>query len=155
MRIAGLSALLLITACARQPDVAAGRFEVRLEGAVAETFSGTARFCPGGIGGTVSLLSDDGRFGLQLHAMQLAAGRALIVDVRDFDPEQPRSVGVDLFIPGGEPYAAGGTLRITAADPASVRGSFRISTRDTTEPASASAPSVAGSFYARRANDCG
>lgn len=147
--------LLLFATCARQPDVHAGRFQVRMEGAAAETFSGTARFCPGGRGGTVSLLSDDQRFGLVLHGMQFAAGRPLVIDVQEFDPEQQRTVAVDLFVPGGEPYVTGGTLRITAAESASVRGTFRISTRPAEGAAPASAPSLEGSFSAPRANDCG
>lgn len=154
-RLAGLSVLLLFAACAGQPDVRAGRFQVRMEGAAAETFSGTARFCPGGRGGTVSLLSDDQRFGLVVHGMQFAVGSAPVTDVQEFDPEQPRPVAVDLFIPGGEPYVTGGTLRITAADSASVRGTFRISTRPAAGADSASAPSLEGSFSAPKANDCG
>lgn len=154
MRPAGLAVLLLFAACARS-DVDAGRFEVRLQGAATETFSGTARFCPGGRGGTVSLLSDDERFGLVLHGMRFTVGRAPVTDVQEFDPEQPRTLAVDLFVPGGEPYVAGGTVRITAADSGSVRGTFRISTRPTAGAAAASAPSLEGSFSAPKANDCG
>jgi|GEM_PF-4852035 len=155
IRPAALVGLVLLAGCSRAPDVAAGRFEARMEGAAAETVSGGARLCAFMRGGTVSMVSDDKRFGMQFHGTYLEAGRAPLVDVKQHDPEQPRTVSVALFTPAGEPYVTGGTLRITSADSASVRGTFQVKTRPAEGEGGASM-TISGAFATRLADpDCG
>ena len=159
VRAAGVS-LALLAGCSRQPDVAAGRFEARMEGVAAETVGGAARFCPSGRGGSVSMLSDDGRFGVLLHITQVKTGKARLTDLREYDPEQPKTIAVDMFVPpdaGGEPYITGGTLTITTADSTSARGTFQLSSRPADASGGASTPalSVRGAFSARYSENCG
>lgn len=77
--------------------------------------------------------------------------------MRNYDPERPQVVGVDIFVPAdADPFVIGRTMRITHADSAVIRGTVRVSGGPAgADTAYAPAFEIEGVFAASCKQNCG